>query len=149
VLVWRVCGWNVEGDKFYGDQNLAWAFALPPAEAEEFWSELAELAMASDSWQLADGRDVNPPTVKVGDFASRKTPWASLLQLGPIWRVDTTARSTALVGFLKSAYAQLQEWRRRRQPPGAIAPLIPPSGGNGALLVVVALLLISNRRRRS
>ena len=148
-LVWNVCGWRAAGDKFIGDKSLAWAEPMPVGMAREFWREMANLASASDRWQLAQGIDTTPPTVDVAALTNRSRDWKHFFELHPIWNQPTAARSVALVGFLKDAWKQLQEWYRKRYPGRPPLPPALPSANLGVVgLVVVAALLASSRRGR-
>lgn len=148
-LVWNVCGWRVAGDKFYGDKSLAWAQPMPVGMSREFWRELTNLAAASDRWQLAQGIDTTPPDVDVSALTHRSADWRRFFELHPIWSLPSKPKSVALVGFLKEAWKQLQEWYRKRYPGRPpLPPALPSMSGAGVGLVVVALLVASSRRGR-
>lgn len=146
--MWRVCGWQTEGDRFFGAQSLAWGLPLERGEAPELWNELGALAEISDQWQVSRGRDSTPPSSDYGDFFQRPRPTLSQVLLPASYLLSDRQPSVALARFLKLAYGELQKWRRTRQPPRLVRPLIPTSSGGGGALLIAAVVVIALRKSR-
>jgi hypothetical protein len=129
ALVWIVAGYKRAGDKFAAPDSITWwRGPLPPADAAFFWSELQELASASDDWQLRQGEIAATPVVDAGPY----TPRGGL------------RRPQRLVKFLRDGWEALKRWRAARPSPSAR----PATLGDGAIVVIVAAALALSRRRR-
>lgn len=150
TLVWMVCGWVRAGDKFIGDKSLAWAEPLAQGSSREFWREMGNLAQLSDTWQLAQGIDVEPPPVDVAALTNRSRDWRHFFELHPIWNQPAAARSVALVAFLKEAWKQLQEWYRKRYPGRPpLPPALPSADGVLIVAALVGLAILGGAGRRT
>lgn len=148
--VWTVCGFLKQGDKFYGPKSMAWGQPLSLADATALWADMEDLARASDEWQAAQGQDVPPPTVNVGELMSRSATWADKLTTlyDPVWEAESRAATPKkLVAILKEAAKKLDEWYKRRFPGRPPLPPPMPTGDGGVLLLLGAVALVVLGRR--